>query len=69
MYQPPRDNHLVSVADLAIRWNLSQQRVWQITQKRTFPWPIRIEPPRTRLWFRGDIANWEAKHRPHVDHA
>lgn len=54
---------LIGTADLANRWNVSSQRVWQITHKPTFPKPVRIAAPNTRLWSPGDIEQWESVHR------
>jgi predicted DNA-binding transcriptional regulator AlpA len=61
-YRPPRGD-LISTPDLAIRWGVSEQRIWQIARKPSFPIPVKIEAPRTRLWAPWQIEQWETQYR------
>lgn len=63
IYRPSRGD-LISTTDLAERWHVSEQRAYQITKKPSFPQPVKIEAPRTRLWSPRQVERWESEHRP-----
>lgn len=44
---------------------LSRTRVYQITQRRTFPAPV-AELEMGNVWLATDVEDWIRKHRPEI---
>lgn len=45
---------------------ISKQRVYELTQRRTFPEPV-AELRQGRVWLAEDVERWIAEHRPELD--
>lgn len=44
---------------------ISRQRVYQITNSKTFPDPVAVLEM-GKVWLKADVENWIKKHRPEL---